>query len=730
MKSLKGAILIFLIPVLGLSQSTNVSTLLYPLQKKGDHFFNLFAYRLALENYLAANEKNKDNAYVKERIADCYTKLNDPASAEQWLEELVGDQSVRSEVKFKYAEVLLRNGRNDQSISWFQEYLKDKPNDSLARRKVEFLNQMTEDPHKETRFRVSPVYNVNTKHSEYGANYYQKGIVFASSRDTDFLIRHEPVDGIYADESLLNVFYAVPGMNGEGTKPEPFYKSRLKTIFHEGPIAFYDNDTRCAFTQSNMKKGRGVRGNSGNVALQIYFADVSPTGELRNIVPFSFNDPQYSNAHPAFSPDGKFMFFTSTRESGYGGSDIYYSELVGNAWSYPVNIGYEVNTRLDESFPFMTNDSTLYFTSNGHGTWGGLDIFVSYKRNGKFTKPVNIGFPINTRFDDFSMIVDSSGRAGYFASNRPSGDGLDDIYNFQTLYYTVTGTVRELMTTSPVISNARITVWDEGDKIVDTLSTDASGSFQLKLPFDRNFTLESSKYGYKTPDKFSLTTKGKPLGFDSVELFLSRHKLFAKGKIYNEGTQTPLEDAIVVLKNTSDYRVDSIVTGKDAGYSFALIPNKVYQLEVTKKGFIANGFKLNTRNLSEGDLLNDVVLEETYLEKELVLFEYNDSKLTENSRNQLGALLKRMKQYEQKVKVYIWAHADSRGSAEYNLELSNKRANSISEYLIKNGVARENINAVGFGEELVLNKCSDGVDCPDEDHALSRRVEIKVEKVN
>jgi outer membrane protein OmpA-like peptidoglycan-associated protein len=586
-----------------------------------------------------------------------------------------------------------------------------------------------EDPHKETRFRVSPVYNVNTKHSEYGASYYHEGIVFASSRDTDFLIRHEPVDAIYSGESLLNVFYAVPGMNGEGTKPEPFYKS-LKTIFHEGPIAFYDNYTHCAFTQSNTKKGKGVRGNSGNVALQIYFADVTPSGELQNIIPFSFNDPQYSNAHPTFSPNGKFMFFTSTRESGYGGSDIYYSELIDGAWSYPVNTGYEVNTRLDESFPFLTNDSTLYFTSNGHGTWGGLDIFVSYKRNGKFSKPVNIGFPINTRFDDFSLIVDSTGRAGYFASNRPSGDGLDDIYNFQTLYHTVAGTVKELMTASPIIPNAKITIWDDRDEIVDTLSSDANGNFQFKLPFDRNFTLESSKYGYKTLNKFNFTTKGKTLGFDSVELFLSRYKLFAKGKIYNGGTQTLLEDADVFLKNTSDNRVDSIFTGNDAAYSFALIPNKVYQLEVKKKGFIASGFRLNTRNLTEGDLLNDVVLEETYLEKELVLFEYNDFKLTESSKNQLGALLKRMKQYQQKVKVYIGAHADSRGSTVYNLELSNKRANSILEYLAKNGIARESINAVGFGEELVLNKCSDGVDCPDEDHAISRRVEIKVEKAN
>lgn len=730
MKSLKGAILILLIPVFGLSQSTNVSTLLYPTQKKGDHFFGHFAYRLALENYLAANEKDKSNVYVKERIADCYSKLSDPASAEQWLEELVGDQSIRAEVKFKYAEVLLRNGRNELSISWFTEYLKDKPDDSVARRKVEFLSQMTEDPHREARFRVSPVYNVNTKHSEYGASYYQGGIVFASTRDTDFLIRHEPVDGVFADESLLNVFYAVPAMNGEGTKPEPFYKSRLKTTFHEGPIAFYNGYTRCAFTQSNIKKGKGIRGNSGNVALQIYFADVSSSGELQNIIPFSFNDPQYSNAHPAFSPDGKFMLFTSTRESGYGGSDIYYSELMGGAWSYPVNIGYEVNTRLDESFPFMTNDSTLYFSSNGHGTWGGLDIFVSYKRNGKFTKPVNIGFPINTRFDDFSMSIDSTGRAGYFASNRPSGDGLDDIYNFQTLYYTVAGTVREQANTSQAIANAKVAVRDERMEVVDTLSTDANGNFQLKLPFDRDFILESSKYGYKPFDTFSLTTKGKPFGFDSVELYLSRHKLFAKGKIYNGGTQTLLDEAVVVLKNTSDNRVDSIVTGKEAKYSFALIPNKVYQIEAKKKGFITNGFKLNTRNLAEGDLLNDVVLEETYLEKELVLFEYNDFKLTESSKTQLKALLSRMKQYEHKVKVYIGAHADSRGSAEYNLQLSDKRANSIEEYLVKNGVDVNNINAVGFGEELVLNKCSDGVDCPDEDHAISRRVEIKVEKVN
>jgi outer membrane protein OmpA-like peptidoglycan-associated protein len=305
---------------------------------------------------------------------------------------------------------------------------------------------------------------------------------------------------------------------------------------------------------------------------------------------------------------------------------------------------------------------------------------------------------------------------------------MDDIYFLEAKFYSLIGRVRELSTEQPIIPNTLITVFNGNGDVIDTVTSDKNGMFRLDLPFDQEFVFKGEKEGYEALEGLKFSTKGKPFGVDSLMLPLWKHKLFAKGKIYSNETQSQLQGATVVLKNLTDGTADSTVIGDNGSYSFVAIPNKLYEMEVKKDGFIPNGFKLNTKDLLEGELLNDVVLEETYIEKDIILFEYNAMKLSQTYTTQLDKILRTLKKHSNST-VFIGAHADSRGSVQYNLQLSTKRANAIADYLVQHGVAKSRIEAVGFGEELILNQCSSGVECSDADHSQNRRAEVKIQGI-
>ncbi|MFZ9981404.1 MAG: hypothetical protein ACO3FI_05155, partial [Cyclobacteriaceae bacterium] len=421
--------LILLLPFITWAQSTNVTTLFHKSVKKADIYFNHYAYRNALHLYMHALDKNPKNTYIMQQIAECHFKLHNPAEAEQWYRKFIELEGVKKELKFDFAETLCMNGNYFEAAKWYEEILKEDPGNKMFREKLSFVRNIEYYELDSLEFIVSPV-EFNTNHSDFGVHPFRDGLVFSSSRDLSWFIKHRPFDAVDQDESLLNLFYVKGNKPDEFGEPVLLHEEKMRSILHEGPIAFFDNYQKAAFTRTNVKGIKLEYDNERKAHLQIFLADINSERELVNIKAFQYNSNEYSLAHPSLTPDGKTMFFTSTAPGGTGGSDIYYSNYLNGTWTVPVNIGTEVNTPGDESFPYIANDSTLYFSSNGHGSLGGLDILVSYRRNGEFTKPENFGGPLNTRFDDFSFVADSQLRSGYISSNRPGGKGLDDIYYF------------------------------------------------------------------------------------------------------------------------------------------------------------------------------------------------------------------------------------------------------------------------------------------------------------
>jgi outer membrane protein OmpA-like peptidoglycan-associated protein len=424
--------------------------------------------------------------------------------------------------------------------------------------------------------------------------------------------------------------------------------------------------------------------------------------------------------------DGNTLYFSSDRPGGEGGVDIYRSHKKDGKWTTPHNLGATVNTMGDEFYPFMANDSTLYFSSNGHGGIGGLDIYLTRIRKNVFSTPENLGYPLNTSSDDFSMVLDKGGRSGVFSSNRDGGVGYDDIYRFKVKSFFVVGKTIDRNDSTKIIPDARVNILDESGSILDSTYSDNEGNFHVDLDFDKNYIFSAAKQGYSWIDSLRFSTITRALGRDSLLVPLWSHNLFAKGSVYSNETQAKLPDVTVLIENISDGVVDSITTNATGAYHFLLKPNKKYSIKARKPGFIPRHFELSTAGITNGDLINDFLLEEEFMEKVVIQFDFDKWNLKSSHSAELEEIARIMKR-NPKSHIHIGAYADSHGTVEYNLALSNKRANEVVSYFNSHGIDAKRMTAIGFGEELLLNECSNGVICTAEDHSKNRRAELKVQ---
>jgi outer membrane protein OmpA-like peptidoglycan-associated protein/tetratricopeptide (TPR) repeat protein len=707
------------------AQSTNIKGVFQSNFKKAEELYSHLAYRNALELYLAVVQKDSSNHAARQRAADCYFRLGNTKEAERWYAALVKIRDTPAIYQYQYAQVLAIQGKYSEAQHWFSEYAKVS-GDARAKSKFEFIEHIS------YYYRDSLLYYVrnepfNSDQSDFAPQYYGDGLVFVSARDRDLFIKHQSSSALNDKESMLNIFYA-PKNSSEERDAVLFHNKDLNSNFHDGPIAFFSGGRKAAFSRNNLVAGKPVQ-HSGRVNLKLYFGELDATNTMTNIDGFAFNDNSYSVGHPWVSESGDVLYFASNKPGGQGGVDLYKSEKNNGRWQEPANLGSVINTMGDEFYPFMANDSTLYFSSTGLGGLGGLDIYVTHKTRSGWSNPENVGYPLNTSGDDFALVLDAGGRKGVFSSNRAGGVGYDDIYSFEVKSFFVIGKVVEQNQPGKLVSNARITILDEKGHPIDTMSTNERGHFLADLPFDQSFLFTASKNGYATIDTFAYSTRTRTLGHDSVTLSLWKNSLFARGVIYSNESQSKMADVTVTLKNVTDGTVDSIHTSQAGNYNFTLKSNKKYVISATRYGFIPHEFALNTTGIKSGDLLNDILLEEVFLEKVVVQFDFEKWDIKSSFHRGLDEVARVMKKGV-KYHLHIGAYADSQGTHEFNMDLSNKRATAVVKYLVDHGVNKARITAVGFGEQLLLNQCSNGVDCSDEEHAKNRRAELKVQLIS
>ena len=684
--------------------------------------YSHLAYRNALELYLAVVEKDPSHYEARQRIADCYFRLGDIDAAEREYATLAATPSIPPKYKYQYAQVLSIQGKYAEAQKWFSEY-QHVTTDSRAKSKFDFIYYLS------YYFRDSVLYDIknepfNSDQSDFAPQYHQDGIVFVSARDRDLFIKRQSSSALNDKEAMLNIFYA-PNQATSEQDAALFYHDDLNSAYHDGPIAFYNNGKSVVFSRNNLSNGKPMH-HAGRVNLKLYFAELDANNKMKNIESFPYNDDSHSIGHPWMSEDGTLLYFSSDRPGGEGGVDIYRSKNENGKWATPQNLGPLVNTMGDEFYPFMATDTTLYFSSNGHGGLGSLDIYVSHQQKESFSLPENLGFPLNTSSDDFALVMDRSGRKGLFSSNRAGGVGYDDIYSFNVKSFFVVGKAIERNDSTKEIPNAKIAVMDETFHVIDSTTSDEKGIFFFDLPFDKEYHFEAQKKGFTWIDSLSFSTHTRALGKDSLLIPLWKNDLFVKGYIFSNETQDKLIDAIVTMENMTDGVVDSIVTNPTGEYNFRVVPNKKYKIHAQKEGFIPKEFELNTAGITKGNLINDILLEEVFMEKVVLQFDFDKWEIKKEFYQQLETLAKILNR-KSKSHIHIGAYADARGTHAYNQALSDKRAHEVVKFFESQGIPIKRITAIGFGEELLLNQCSSGVNCSQEEHSKNRRAELKVQ---
>ncbi|MBL7831811.1 MAG: OmpA family protein, partial [Saprospiraceae bacterium] len=330
--------------------------------------------------------------------------------------------------------------------------------------------------------------------------------------------------------------------------------------------------------------------------LKIYTAKFQNGGWV-NTDPFPFNSDEYDNCHPALSADGNVLVFASDMPDGEGGMDLYVCFKRDNVWTKPINLGKQINTSGNEIFPFLDVKGTLYFSSNGLKGMGGLDIFSATKNGNEFfwTSPVNLGQPFNSIRDDLSYTGARSGQEGYFASNREGGLGEDDIYHWvlKPEYKGLSENLEGLIPISVVdkesalpIADAKVNLFNEKSESFAFL-TNAEGKIGKEVTRKETKFIECEKDGYKPNHKF-LTQE--MVGNPSKSIIFLEPETYQpmRGNVVDRSTDQPIQDAEILITNLSTGEVRSLRSKSDGSYSTTLLCANDYKFSVTKPDYLKN----------------------------------------------------------------------------------------------------------------------------------------------
>ncbi len=387
-------------------------------ERLGMREFDFFNYEGAIKYFERIDNKSVD---IKRKLAQSYFFMNNTNEALTYYAQVASSDQTISEDFWNYAQALMSQESYPEAKQQLERFYQMAPSDSRATMYQQAGDFVTEIRSKASNIDIKHL-KINQDSQEFGPIYYRNQVVYASSRLTDM-----PDRGIWSGNKLpyLSPYITDKASDGELLNPRPFLANLLLRDFHVGPIALDQNEEIMAVTVNygiDNKTDRTI-----NLRLMIsYFVD----GKWTDLKPIPFNNPEYSVGHATFTPDGKAMYFASDMPGGKGGVDIYKVELLDNKqWSTPVNVS-EINTEGDEMFPFYHTDDVLFFSSNGHVGLGGLDIFYTEIIDGEFSEIINMGYPINSSRDDFSIVIDKEYKSGYFASRREGSLGNDDLYYF------------------------------------------------------------------------------------------------------------------------------------------------------------------------------------------------------------------------------------------------------------------------------------------------------------
>ncbi|HMM10569.1 MAG TPA: OmpA family protein [Bacteroidales bacterium] len=696
------------------------------LERQADKAFVQHNFARSSRLYAAAFNKTND---VQKRMdlaystALSYYRMNQFSKALQWFEDALGEDRSNADVLADAAEAALRNGEPGKAEAYLQRALTVNPLHKKALRlseAVELWKNHSSIPITSGYFSKAPD-GINSSFSDYAPGWLGNDLVITSSRPTDGIV--PSFDGrTMQDYSRLYLFISRADGSFSDAILLPVTKNRNAGIF-----AWDAMHKRAFFTSCNNRKQRCV-------ILQSEFDPVTFRFSRPRIP--EFVNKKYSYGHPSVSADGKLLYFSAKLPGGYGGNDIYSLSLKPDgSFGLPTNAGPLVNTAGEELFPALAGDSLLFFSSNGHKGYGGLDIFASKISGGGHGKPYLLPPPFNSPSDDFGYSLGNSATvSGALSSNR-EGTGADNVYFFERclLPVLVEGRVEEYAT-GAAISGAEITISGRSD--MPALKTGSDGRFRFFCCAPASLIIEALAQGYR-PATLGLTLQ--PLD-ETKPLLLRLNKMAwpaaLSGTVVHRETGRPIANQPVKLTRPGmPERV--AITNNQGIYRFDTVPvNRIYTLKVERTGFFNESRVVNVPETEREMLLNrqsgydlDFELTPIVLKREIVInniyYDFDKATLRESSKMELGKLVSLMRD-NPAIRIQISAHTDERGRAEYNERLSAMRAQSVVDYLVQSGISRSRLTAQGFGKRFPVVRNAR----TEEEHQANRRTTFQVTDLN
>lgn len=530
-----------------------------------------------------------------------------------------------------------------------------------------------------------------------------------------------------------------------GLNPQ-FAGTKINGKFNEGPICFSKDGSRVYYTRDYEAKN-GEKSTDGSINLAIYTAKIKED-KWEDETLLSINNLNYSVGHPVLSNNGKYLYFSSNKPGGKGGTDIYRAKVLsdGNVGEIEEIVG-EVNTPADELFPSIGSKDELYFSSTGHEGMGGLDIFMAIYKGDTYTRVTNVGYPVNSNKDDFAYVSGNTNK-GYFSSDR---DSTDDIYNFVLVIpFRFVPIISGVITLEDIANQGGITVelMDMNENVLKSEVTDAKGNYTFDLEEESQYNVRYSYEGYD-PQDIKISTLGDGFGLTNDIVMKKDNGVDIRLKLIALKTGLAVEGATVtMIDNQTNKLFMSQLSGPAGSVSQPMLNLEELDsidltVKIAKEGYLTkevrfqytletmtdisldeifgNALKMNRVGIKTGidaSLLIDI---------NPITFDSTGFNITPDIARELDKVVAFMNE-NSTMQIKLRTHTDSRGKSADNLVISEKRAKASVTYIISQGISSSRISGRGFGEKEIINHCRDGMECSEDEHGENSRIEFIITK--
>lgn len=678
--------------------------------RKAHTYFKRAFYAKAIPLYEKINSKTRINQVV-ENLATCYYNTGDLKASARLYGYLVNSKQgyKTDENLFKYIQALKASGNYTDANSVMRESLVKKGDPLALTRFDEAVKTQENIMAIGNRYALENL-PINTSNSEFGMVPYHDFFVYAAAKKQ------------YRASNLFNGYYgwnAEPFLDIYQIHKDSLYDSnavsksisnKVNTKLHEGTVVFSKDLKTMYFTRNNYYKKKEVKDDKFVTHLKLYKAELIDS-VWTNIKPLPFNGDDFSVEHPALSPDGKRLYFASDMPGTLGDFDLFYVNINENGtYEPPVNLGSKINTVHREQFPYIAHNGDLYFSSNGHFGFGGLDVFWAKIKATHFEKPDNLGLPLNSGYDDFAFYLDKTQHSGYVSSNRFKGKGSDDIYSFKELKpliiedckHYLAGIITDRETKKP-ISNSKVTftrILKKDLKLLTTKMTKQDGAFNTVTNCEQTIIVKATASGYQDAERKILIGNQRNIKNDAS---LSLVSLASIKKKEQEQQQAEIQKQQEIEKAKLEKERKNLITQED------------------KK-------KERIKNIIALEPLIKKMRNKLVIETGDINFDYKLWYIRKDVKKVLKPVINLMQKYP-KMQIEIASHTDIRGNEAYNKDLSQKRATSTKAYFVSKGIEAFRVTDIGYGESQPIQFCKTEDACNEEEHEINRRSEFVIKQI-